>query len=58
MMSIIQSFLIHGVIIFGDPLSATGHYGVACIGAPDKKTADNAAKLGERVACLIKKLTE
>jgi len=58
MMSIIQAFLIYGMIIVGDPLSATGHYGVACTGTPDKKTADNAAKLGERVACLIKKLTE
>ncbi|MBN2514891.1 MAG: NAD(P)H-dependent oxidoreductase [Deltaproteobacteria bacterium] len=56
MMSIIQAFLIYGMIIVGDPLSATGHYGVACTGAPDKKTADNAAKLGERVASLVKKL--
>jgi NAD(P)H dehydrogenase (quinone) len=56
MMSIIQAFLIYGMIIVGDPLSATGHYGVACTGAPDKKTAVNAAKLGERVASLVKKL--
>jgi len=44
------------MIIVGDPLSTTGHYGVACTGAPDKKTVDNAAKLGERVASLVKKL--
>jgi NAD(P)H dehydrogenase (quinone) len=55
-MSIIQAFLIYGMIIVGDPLDATGHYGVSCIGSPDRSTADNAAKLGKRVASLVKKL--
>jgi NAD(P)H dehydrogenase (quinone) len=54
MMSIIQALLIYGMIIVGDPIAATGHYGVACTGAPDKKIADNAAKLGKRVASLVK----
>lgn len=54
MMSIIHALLIYGMIIVGDPIAATGHYGVACTGAPDKKTADNAAKLGKRVASLVK----
>jgi NAD(P)H dehydrogenase (quinone) len=56
MMSIIQAFLIYGMVIVGDPMSATGHYGVACVGAPDKKTGENAIKLGRRVAELAKKL--
>lgn len=55
-MSIIQAFLIYGMIIVGDPLDATGHYGVSCIGSPDRSTAINAAKLGKRVASLAKKL--
>ena len=55
-MSIIQAMLIYGMIIVGDPLDATGHYGTSCVGAPDSKTAINAAKLGKRVALLIKKL--
>jgi len=55
-MSIIQAMLIYGMIIVGDPLDATGHYGVACTGAPDQKTATNAAKLGKRAALLVKKL--
>ena len=54
--SIIQAMLIYGMIVVGDPLDATGHYGVSCIGAPDKETASNAAKLGKRVASLVKKL--
>lgn len=55
-MSIIQAFLIYGMIIVGDPLNATGHYGVACTGAPNGETSKNAVKLGRRVALLAKKL--
>lgn len=54
--SIFQAMLIYGMIIAGDPLNATGHYGVSCVGAPDIQTASNAAKLGKRVATLAKKL--
>jgi NAD(P)H dehydrogenase (quinone) len=54
--SIIQAMLIYGMMVVGDPLDATGHYGVSCIGAPGEETAMNAAKLGKRVALLIKKL--
>ncbi|MBF0101182.1 MAG: NAD(P)H-dependent oxidoreductase [Desulfobacterales bacterium] len=56
MMTIIQTLLIYGMIIVGDPMSATGHYGVACVGEPDTKTKENAEKLGMRVAELVKKL--
>jgi NAD(P)H dehydrogenase (quinone) len=54
MLSIIQALLIYGMIIVGDPLDATGHYGVSCVGAPDEKTVANAEKLGRRVATLAK----
>jgi NAD(P)H dehydrogenase (quinone) len=56
MMSIIQALLIYGMIIVGDPMAATGHYGVACVGAPDRKMLENGAKLGRRVAETTKKL--
>lgn len=55
-MSIIQCLLIYGMVIAGDPMEATGHYGTACVGKPDEKTATNAQKLGKRVADLAKKL--
>jgi NAD(P)H dehydrogenase (quinone) len=55
-MSILQALLIYGMIIVGDPLDATGHYGVACSGKPDEKALSNARKLGRRVAELVKKL--
>ena len=56
MMSIIQALLIYGMIIAGDPLSATGHYGTACVGAPDSDTQENGRRLGRRIAELVKKL--
>jgi len=54
--SIIQCLLIYGMIVVGDPMDATGHYGVACVGAPDEKISENGRKLGRRVAELCKKL--
>jgi NAD(P)H dehydrogenase (quinone) len=56
MMSIAQCLLIYGMVVVGDPMDATGHYGVACAGAPDEKISENARKLGRRVAELCKKL--
>ncbi len=56
MMSIIQCLLIYGMLIAGDPMSATGHYGTACLGAPDAGAAENGRKLGARVAEIAKKL--
>jgi NAD(P)H dehydrogenase (quinone) len=56
MISIIQAMLIYGMIVVGDPLDATGHYGVSCLGAPDAAASENGRKLGKRVASLVKKL--
>ncbi len=56
MISIFQCLLIYGMMVVGDPMDATGHYGVACVGAPDERAASHARKLGRRVAELCKKL--
>ncbi len=58
MLAIIQAFLIYGMVIVGDPLSATGHYGTACVGVPDVKALDNGAKLGRRVARIARRIRE
>ncbi len=58
LMSILQALLIYGMIIVGDPLSATGHYGVGCVGAPDTGTVENARKMGRRVAELAKVIND
>jgi NAD(P)H dehydrogenase (quinone) len=44
------------MIIVGDPMSATGHYGTSCSGAPNEITRENGRKLGKRVAELALKL--
>jgi len=54
--SILEAFLIYGMIVVGDPLEASGHYGVACVGAPDSTTSQDAVKLGRRVANLVSRL--
>ena len=56
MMSIIQCMLIYGMIVIGDPMDASGHYGVGCVGAPDDIAASDGFKLGKRVAELCLKL--
>jgi NAD(P)H dehydrogenase (quinone) len=56
--SIIQALMIYGMIIVGDPLAATGHYGTACVGTPDDTTLENARLLGARVARLASRLID
>jgi NAD(P)H dehydrogenase (quinone) len=56
MISIIQTLLIYGLVIVGDPMEATGHFGVACAGAPDERSRKHGYLLGQRVANLAKKL--
>lgn len=51
---ILMAFLIHGMIIQGDPQG--GHYGVVSIGAPDSRVENQCKRLGERVARLVKKI--
>ncbi len=48
--------LIYGMIIVGDPLEASGHYGVGCVGARDESAADEGFKTGKRVAELCRRL--
>ena len=54
--SIIQCLLIYGMIVAGDPMEASGHYGVGCVGAPDDTAASDGYKLGKRVAELCARL--
>ena len=58
MFSIIQALMIYGMIIVGDPMAATGHYGVSCVGKPDEKTLGNGRLLGKRVAEIALKIVK
>ena len=54
--SILQCMMIYGMIIVGDPMEASGHYGVACCKEPDESTKGDGFKLGKRVAELCARL--
>ena len=54
--SMLEMLLVHGMIVQGNPHGS--HYGVASVGAPDDKDAENCKKLGARVAELVKKLNK
>ena len=54
--SILQCMMIYGMIIVGDPMDASGHYGVACCKEPDDSAGQDGFKLGKRVAELCAKL--
>lgn len=55
-LSILHAMLIYGMIVVGDPISASGHYGVGCTGTPDDRALSDGFKLGARVAELCRKL--
>jgi NAD(P)H dehydrogenase (quinone) len=55
-LSILQAMLIYGMIVVGDPMDATGHYGTSCVEKPGDRVAADAAKLGKRVAELVGRL--
>lgn len=54
--SILQCMMIYGMIIVGDPMDASGHYGVGCCKEPDETATADGFKLGKRVAELCAKL--
>jgi NAD(P)H dehydrogenase (quinone) len=56
LISIIQAMLIFGMVVVGDPMSAGGHYGVAYAQGQEAAFADDARKLGGRVAGLVTRL--
>lgn len=53
-LSIIQAFLIHGMIVIGDAIIQ--HYGPLAIGAPDEETHKMCIQYGQKIAGLTKKV--
>ncbi len=54
-LDILKAFLIHGMIIQGDPFG--DHYGPVAIDAPDDRATKECERLGLRVAKLLKVLS-
>ena len=55
-MDILKAFLIHGMVVQGD--SEGDLYGPVAIGAPDSRATSQCRKLGQKVATLVKKLSQ
>jgi NAD(P)H dehydrogenase (quinone) len=53
-LDILNAMLIHGMIIQGDPQG--DHYGSVSIGAPDSRSQKQCARMGSRLAKLVKRL--
>jgi NAD(P)H dehydrogenase (quinone) len=53
-LDIVHAFLIHGMIIQGDPQG--DHYGPVAINVPDERSLKEAQRFGMRIAALAKKL--
>jgi len=53
-MSIIEGFLIHGMIVQGN--ADIGHYGPVAIGAPDERASKECVKYGKRLGDLTMRL--
>jgi NAD(P)H dehydrogenase (quinone) len=56
MLAILQAFLIHEMVVVGDPIETGGHYGAACKGTPSEGDEEDGALLGERVCKIADKL--
>ncbi len=56
MMAIHWAFLIHEMVVVGDPIEAGGHYGAACRGTPTERDEECGMLLGERVARVAMKM--
>ena len=54
-LSILKALLIHGMIVQGNPHGQ--HYGLAVVGAPDKREEELCISFGSRVARLVKRIT-
>jgi NAD(P)H dehydrogenase (quinone) len=54
LLSIIQTMLVHGMIVQGR--SRTAHYGAAAVGAPNDRERQSCRDLGERTARLVARL--
>ena len=53
-LSILQAFLIHGMIIQGDPRG--DHYGPVAVKRPDSRSQKECLQLGKRVGALVTRL--
>jgi NAD(P)H dehydrogenase (quinone) len=57
-MALLESLLVHGMVVCGDPISSGGHFGAAATGAPDELSTKECTALAKRVVMLASKLVK
>jgi len=55
-MALLQSFIVHGMVVCGDPISTGGHYGAVASGTPDDRSSQECRGLAKKVVALATKL--
>jgi NAD(P)H dehydrogenase (quinone) len=57
-MALLQAFLVHGMVVCGDPISTGGHYGAVASGSPDDRSSQECVGLAKKVVTLAEKLSK
>jgi NAD(P)H dehydrogenase (quinone) len=55
-MALLQAFIVHGMVVCGDPISCGGHFGAVATGAPDDQASQECGGLAKKVVMLATKL--
>ncbi|HYA33908.1 MAG TPA: flavodoxin family protein [Candidatus Bathyarchaeia archaeon] len=56
-MALLQSFIVHGMVVCGDPIATGGHYGAVANGSPDERSAQECVGLAKKVVTIARKLS-
>jgi len=56
LLSMLLAFLIHEMVVVGDPIETGGHYGIACLGAPSEDDERAGELLGARVVDVTRRM--
>jgi len=56
LLSMLLAFLIHEMVVVGDPIETGGHYGIACLGSPSQDDERAGELLGARVVDVARRM--
>jgi len=55
-MALLQAFMVHGMVVCGDPITSGGHFGAVSQGEPDDQSAQECTNLAKKVVTIAAKL--
>jgi NAD(P)H dehydrogenase (quinone) len=56
-MALLQMFLVHGMLVCGDPISSGGHFGAVASGSPDDRSSQECTGLAKKVVTVARNLS-